>query len=292
MLNRNFGKNANNAFVTRDEDHNSKRQPQTATTPGASYDAPANPTLHQPYSPSVLLAGGDKSFFSDPAFFPAGTRSLQDTDMEAQGCNFIAANLSAYLDGELDSDQARLVGAHLKQCPHCAEILEAMSTVDETIEREWRESTPLPSSLHFDAAIDNIMDALPSVPVEAVAFAAHRVHARTRWMRFATGIAGAVAVVTSLWSSYWLGYSNGRRSIAAPGSVSVNPFKRMPDNSVSSASLLSTSAPKRAIRLTPASFLLPASASTTLLHPPRLPVPLTASAFSHSARLTRSGACP
>lgn len=298
MLDRKTNKNVYSSFVTRDEDTHNNLQAQASEMPIASPFAPAAPNTHQPYSPSVLLAGGDNLLRAATAFFTgrecAAGDNDQDNDMEAQvqaqGCDFVTTNLSAYLDGELDCTQTRLVGSHLGKCPRCSEILEALSGVDETIQREWRDSAPLPSSFQFEQAVDDIMNALPSVPVEAVAFAAHRVHARARWMRFATGIAGLVAILTSLWSSYWLGYTNGRRSLSTPGSVFSNPFRYNPSTPLSPAPAKTVSLSQPALRLTPASFLLPLYPAAHL-RPPHLPLH-TPSSFPRSPLLTRAAICP
>ena len=299
MLDRDNATNASRLFVTHDEDTYNNPQAQASEMPFASPFASANLNTHQPYSPSVLLAGGDNLLTVATAFFTGRKRAArendQDNDMEAQvqaqGCDFVTTNLSAYLDGELDSAQTRLVGSHLGKCPRCSEILESLSDVDETIQREWRDSAPLPSSFRFEQAVDDIMTALPSVPVEAVAFAAHRVHARTRWMRFATGIAGLVAILTSLWSSYWLGYTNGRRSLSMPGSVFSNPFRYNPSKPLSPVPAKTVSLSQPILRLTPASFLLPLYPAARL-HQSHLSLHAPPSPFSRSALLTRASACP
>ena len=303
MLDRDNAKNTYPILVTRDEDTFNNSQAQASEMPFASTFAPANPNTHQhthqPYSPSVLWAGGDNLLTVATAFFTGRKRAIEDNDqdndmeaqVQAQGCDFVTTNLSAYLDGELDSAQTRLVGSHLGKCPRCSEILESLSDVDETIQREWRDSAPLPSSFHFEQAIDDIMAALPSVPVEAVAFAAHRVHARARWMRFATGIAGLVAILTSLWSSYWLGYTNGRRSLSTPGSVFINPFRVNPSQPLSPAPARTVSLSQPVLRLTPALFLLP-SHPIARLHSTRLSLHAPPSPFSRSVLLTRAAICP
>jgi hypothetical protein len=60
------------------------------------------------------------------------------------------------------------------------------------------------------------MAALPPVPGEQTAFAPKRVHSRARWMRFSTGLAGVVAFLAMLWSSYRIGYAHGRMSLHTP----------------------------------------------------------------------------
>ena len=141
---------------------------------------------------------------------PFAGEGRQDGDREA--CRLISVNLAAYLDNELDQDQTELVTKHLDCCAGCAALLETMERTDEAIEREWRDSTPLPSSSQFRHSIDSIMDALPPAPSRAEAFATKRVHARTRWMRFATGMSGFILAAGVIWSSYRLGYSHGRNS--------------------------------------------------------------------------------
>jgi len=141
---------------------------------------------------------------------PVAGEGWEDGNREA--CRLVSVNLSAFLDNELDPDQAQLIEKHLNSCAGCAALLEAMQDTDEVIEREWRESTPLPSSSQFRQSIDSIMEALPPAPVEAESFAPKRVHSRTRWVRFATGMSGVIVAAGLLWSSYRIGYAHGRTS--------------------------------------------------------------------------------
>ncbi|HLJ57020.1 MAG TPA: zf-HC2 domain-containing protein [Chthonomonadaceae bacterium] len=129
---------------------------------------------------------------------------------EPESCRLVVVNLSAYLDSELDPDQAQLVADHLNSCPRCADLLDAMEGTDEDIVREWRDSAPLPSSSQFRNGVDAIMGALPPAAAAAEPFAPRRVHSRTRWMRFATGLSGVIVAGGMLWSSYRLGYVQGR----------------------------------------------------------------------------------
>src|SRR5262249_37298939 len=97
-------------------------------------------------------------------------------------------SLSDYVDNEVTPDQRRVIESHLIRCPHCADVLDALQTTDEMLEREWRESAPLPSSMELQQAVDSIMAALPPVPEQSATFAPKRVHSKTRWMRFSTGM--------------------------------------------------------------------------------------------------------
>ena len=143
-------------------------------------------------------------------------------------CEFVSVNLSAYQDGELDPDSLNLIVSHLTHCPHCAAAFDALQSVDETLEREWRDSAPLPSSSQFAHALDAILKALPDEPAAAPTFAPKRVHARVRWTRFATGVAGLFAFGSLLWSSYRLGYQQGQMTNASPhpGSAPTSPGSR------------------------------------------------------------------
>ena len=146
-----------------------------------------------------------------------------------EACRLVTVNLSAYLDGELDDDQQRVVEAHLDRCPTCSASLDALQITDTLIQREWRDKAPLPSSSEVKSAIDSIMAALPPAPAAAPEFAPKRVHARARWMRFSTGLAGMIAFFSLLWSSYRLGYANGRTSTQPaeqPSPVYQNPMSR------------------------------------------------------------------
>ncbi len=151
-------------------------------------------------------------------------------------CEFVSVNLSAYQDGELDSDSLRLVLSHLTHCPHCAAELDALQEMDETLEREWRDCAPLPSSSQFKSSIDAIMDSLPAAAEAPKAFAPKRVHARVRWTRFASGVAGLFAFGSLLWTSYRLGYQQGQQSGSMPSSLPApsNPNAN-PENQIASA---------------------------------------------------------
>jgi len=140
-------------------------------------------------------------------------------------CEFVSVSLSAYQDGELDPESLQLIVSHLAHCPHCAAAFDALQSVDETLEREWRDSAPLPSSSQFARSLDSIMDALPSEPAPTPVFAPKRVHARVRWTRFATGVAGLFAFGSLLWSSYRLGYQQGQENNVSryPGRMSARP---------------------------------------------------------------------
>ena len=172
---------------------------------------------------------------------------------EPESCRLVSVNLSAYLDDELDADQAQLVTDHLNTCPGCAGLLDAMESMDVQIEREWRDSTPLPSSSQFRHSIDAIMDALPPAAAEAERFAPKRVHARTRWMRFATGMSGFILAAGLLWSSYRLGYAHGRTT-AKRSSFATPPVNPNSVRNQQAQSLAALSDPPSSPQLTAASL--------------------------------------
>ena len=299
------------------------RQDATPKPQGGDYDfAPAFALSHLPQSPSALTAGGDcrsndNSNNNSSKDTNKDNRNMNTSDFKiyskkedynrstimgnvssmGQGdtCELVAANLSAYQDGELDTIQTRLVAAHVGNCPRCAEIFEAIQETDETIQREWRECAPLPSSLHFEQAVNGIMAALPPVPAQPVTFAPRRVHARARWTRFASGMAGVVALAASLWSSYQLGYSRGRSSVVAPApSRSLSSY--LPQSlllprfsaHLSSSRLLFAPA---SLRLTPASLFLPLSSPASHSRLSAAPAALRSVALPRSP-LRRSAPCP
>jgi anti-sigma factor RsiW len=161
--------------------------------------------------------------------FPVAPFAAAPSDADGSGddCTRTAANLAAYLDEELDMNQRRAVESHLNLCAACASTLDALRRTDTFIQREWRDTAPLPSSSEQKRAIDSIMAALPPVPAAPAAFAPKRVHARTRWIRFSTGLTGLIALLGLLWSSYRLGYEHGRMSVRSasipPTNVPVSP---------------------------------------------------------------------
>lgn len=156
-----------------------------------------------------------------------------DNDEIGDPCAIVLANLPGYMDEDLDMNQRRYIENHLSDCPTCAAELDALRSTDSRLQREWCESAPLPSSSEYKHAIDSIMAALPPAPARAAAFAPKRVHAKARWIRFSTGFAGLMAFLGLLWSSYYLGYVNGRRSLMdsfSPRLLPVGP-QGMPTDS-------------------------------------------------------------
>ena len=131
---------------------------------------------------------------------------------QSEACKLVSVNLSAYLDSELDADLATIVEDHLNHCADCATLIEAMEATDSQIQREWRDIAPLPSSFKFKHSIDSIMGALPGKPERESVFAPKRIHARTRWVRFATGVTGLFAFLGMLFGSYLVGFQNGKLS--------------------------------------------------------------------------------
>lgn len=161
-------------------------------------------------NPLLSLQRNPSAFAAVPPTLVAGP-DWQGGEPEA--CKLVSVNLSAYLDDELDPDQADLITNHLGTCADCAALMATIEETDEVVQREWREDSPLPSSSQFKQSIDAIMDALPPARDESVHFAAKRVHSRARWVRAATGMSGAVVAAALLWSSYRLGYAHGRTSV-------------------------------------------------------------------------------
>lgn len=198
-------------------------------------DAGAQPASYVPPSPTSIL----------PPTPGVGGNDIRGTEMSRDACDLVIANLPAYQDGELDIDQQRLVENHLTKCPQCAAVMEAIQATDRILEREWQDDAPLPSSLEFTQAVNNIMAALPPVPAHSATVKPRRVHARTRWMRFATGISGFFALFGMLWTSYTVGYYNGRKNLAQLSSTTVSPVMPLPHSflSVSTASLSSNGPP-------------------------------------------------
>ncbi len=161
-----------------------------------------------------------------------GTGNDRSGNGGSEACGLVVANLSAYLDSDLVSDEQRLIAAHLAKCPNCSAVLTSMQETDQLIQREWRDSAPLPSSFAGKQSIDSIMDSLPPVPVPTPQFTPKRVHSRTRWIRFASGVTVLVCLLGSLWYTYLIGYSNGRRSISSSvpiiGAASLSTIARKP----------------------------------------------------------------
>ena len=122
----------------------------------------------QPHSPSVPLTDGDNT----EDHIKKG--SDRGSNMGNNSCELIIANLSAFQDGEMDQEEARRITLHLGTCSRCAGIFAVIQETDEILEREWRNSAPLPSSLRYQKSIDCIMNSLPLQPEMDVAFASRR----------------------------------------------------------------------------------------------------------------------
>ncbi|HLV80973.1 MAG TPA: zf-HC2 domain-containing protein [Chthonomonadaceae bacterium] len=168
---------------------------------------------------------------------PTDARELPGGSGEgSDACRLVLTHLSAYQDGELDPDPQRVVEAHLANCPGCASNLDALRAADALLQREWQESGPLPSSLETRQSIDSIMAALPPAPPAPAQFAPKRVHSRARWMRFSTGLAGLLALISLMWSSYRLGYLHGRRSILQRSSATHSQLPQTSEPMLSFAS--------------------------------------------------------
>ena len=159
--------------------------------------------------PSDLIPGvASPAQDANPAFPKTGA-----TTGFGGHCRRGIETLSAYLDGELDSDSQAEVANHLNNCPQCADAFDALLATDRMIQREWRDA-PLPSASEMRFALDAIMDALPPLSAAPPEFAPRRLHAKFRWMRFATGIASIIALLGLLWSSYRFGFAQGRSSLS------------------------------------------------------------------------------
>lgn len=130
----------------------------------------------------------------------------------SESCRFVEANLSAYIDSELDPEQVDLINTHLGKCSHCSRMLAETEEMDDYILREWRNSVPLPSSSEHKNSIDAIMNALPNDEENTFRFPARRVHTRSRWTRLAAGLTGVVAIGGAISTSYWFGYQHGKQS--------------------------------------------------------------------------------
>lgn len=126
----------------------------------------------QPHSPSVPLTDGDNTEDAIRKGYDRG--SDMGNDIGNNSCEQIIVKLSAFQDGELDHEEFRRVTLHLGKCSRCAGIFAMIQETDEILEREWRNSAPLPSSLRYTQSIDTIMDSLPLLPDIDVVLASRR----------------------------------------------------------------------------------------------------------------------
>ncbi len=203
---------ATGASQTSDSPVNVGDGPAENRTGGRTEDGPAKPSAPYRLPDSIFDAAAFDSFLPASGIRPAFPVTGNPAG-HGGNCRRGVETLSAYLDGELDSDSQAEVADHLNNCPQCADAFDALLATDRMIQREWRDA-PLPSASEMRFALDSLMDALPPLPAAAPEFAPRRVHARVRWMRFATGIASVIALLGLLWSSYRLGFTQGRASLA------------------------------------------------------------------------------
>ncbi len=171
-----------------------------------------------------------------------------DPDPFNEACSLVWVNLAAYKDEELDQDTYEAVDNHMAHCSRCSAMLKAMQETDILIEREWRDHPPLPSPSEVKQSIDNIMAALPPAADELQEFAAKRIHAKVRWMRFSTGFTGVIALFSLLWTSYRVGYTQGSKSSDYRTKSSGSPTTLSP--TVSAGDLSSAIGPPSSIART------------------------------------------
>ncbi len=106
-------------------------------------------------------------------------------------CERTVEELSAYLDGELPEDMARLVGGHLEGCPSCAAELRSLQSADKMVAANVPEIEPRPEVWH------NVHARLATRPSTAQ---------RESWLRLLLGwrrLALATAVVVALTAGVW-----------------------------------------------------------------------------------------
>lgn len=159
--------------------------------------------------------GSASQYTPAPASAASPWQANEDA-LTAVSCDYVADNVSSYVDAELSPLTIQQIANHLNICPNCAKMAAEVSRVGLALEREWSDNAPLPSSLEVEFALDAIMDALPPVH-EASLAPTHGDSPRiARWGRFTTGFVGGALFVASLWSSYQVGFWQGRASSFAP----------------------------------------------------------------------------
>jgi anti-sigma factor RsiW len=83
------------------------------------------------------------------------------TDAAGADCAAILANISAFLDGDLDATACTAIEAHCASCPRCAPVVEGLrQTIGLCREAA---ATPLPESVRARArtAVRRLLDGLP-----------------------------------------------------------------------------------------------------------------------------------
>ena len=173
--------------------------------------------------PRVLAAAVTAAGFRA---FPPISAFTDDNDDD--DCGRTTAYLAAYADNELDVDQRSKVEDHLNNCVRCAADLDTLQHIDGFIQRDWRDSAPLPSSIGHAESVAAIIAALPPESPIPVSFARKRVHVRARWSRIAAGIAGIVSLIGLVW------YGGSSARVRAP--QSGNSHSRANDIAIAAAS--------------------------------------------------------
>ena len=112
-------------------------------------------------------------------------------------CARIEPELSAFLDAELNSDQARAVAAHIDHCPACAATIDRLRAVGSVLRRWDAEETRYATTNAFRARVLSRVG--PEVaPVAPVGLRAHRAASTLLLVR----AAAAALVVVSLGAAY------------------------------------------------------------------------------------------
>ena len=184
-----------------------------------------------------MLRQFDKKFrrgvpSQDTASHPAVPASAENgyavAYASAVSCDYVAENASSYVDAELNPLAIQQIANHLNHCPNCAKMVADVERVGLVLEREWCDSALLPSSLEVEFALDSILDALPPVHESNLESKHTGIPHVTRWVRFTTGVVGGAIFVTSLWSSYQIGFWQGRASAFTPEPAVRQPLSPAP----------------------------------------------------------------
>lgn len=86
----------------------------------------------------------------------SNTSGKVDTGMIANNCNWFLDQMSAYIDGELDSNTTTTIDSHLSICPACKQQYQKIEMIQSQIGREWG-NTLLPSDIEVCRNVESIM---------------------------------------------------------------------------------------------------------------------------------------
>lgn len=107
-------------------------------------------------------------------------------------CKSCGDDLTAYLDGELDSSRIREVEEHLKACPTCLEEFRGLERASRLVESCLDELEPKPELW------DNLLTRIEAKPVNAKPAGLLQLLLSRRWTAVAATVAASIVLAAGL----------------------------------------------------------------------------------------------